>query len=152
VDPDARREAFERFLQEETPAIEDLRTFVGGELRQHLDFSIESLSKLDAFLGNLTRDPEWVSSPLFEPYVDDIRVWLTVRVAYYLAACLRCRYGATWRLEEDPDAPFRGAPVLNVLGLEISPLEIAHSSILRSLPAGLFGAVEELRRHLDDVH
>ena len=112
---------------------------------------VDSLRKLDAFLANLTKDPDWATSPLFTPYRDNISPWLTVRVAYYLACCLERRYGATWRLEEDPDAPFAGAPVLNVRGLEISPLEIARSTLARTIPNGLYGVGEELRRGIDDA-
>jgi hypothetical protein len=152
VDSRERREAYEEFLREEESAIEDLRHFVGGELKQHLNCSIDSLSKLDAFLRNLTADPGWAKSPLFEAHCDDVQTWLTVRVTHYLACCLTRRYGASWRLEEDLDAPFAGVPVLSVRGLEISPLEIARSAVERALPHGLFGVAEELRVRLEDIH
>ena len=128
---------FEQFVSDESPAIEELRRFVGGELGPRLSGGVESLELLDSYIQNLTERPGWEADPLFSDYSSNIRPWLTVRIAYYLARVIRGGIGAEWRLEA-------GEPVLDVGLLHISPLEIAHAYMDGGVDGGLSGLYADL--------
>lgn len=132
---------FERFISDEEPAISQLRTFVGGELAPLLDGSIESLGRLDEFIRNLTRDANWATASLYSSVSKDIQPWLVVRVAYYLASCLRSRFGGAWRLEGR-------TPVLDLGNLTISPLEIANAYVSGQVDGGLSGLAADMAKEI----
>jgi hypothetical protein len=144
------RERFRQFTADEEPAIGQLRQLAGGELREALDGTIDSLVLLDRFIRNVTKDPDWSSSALFAAYpTTNIRNWLAVRVAYYLAACLRQGFGGEWRLSDQEKSPFYRTPVYRVRGREISPLEIGYSMVDGILGGGLAGVAAALQREVD---
>ena len=128
---------FEQFVADEEPAIDELRRFVGGQLGPRLDGTIESLELLDRYINNLTREPAWESDPLFATYTSNIRPWLTVRLAYYLAYVIKQRLEARWRLEADE-------PVLDLGALHISPLEVSHAYLNGDVDGGLAGLYADL--------
>jgi hypothetical protein len=139
---------FRQFVADEAHAIQQLRRFVGGELEGRLDETIGSLKLVDAFVENLTRKPNWSSSPLFVEYSKDIRLWLMVRLAYDLAACLKNRFGGEWRLVDQEGSPFFGTPVLRIRRHDISPLEIADSHLAGAVTGGLVAVAAALEREL----
>lgn len=128
---------FDRFVADEAPAIDQFRRFVGGELGPRLDGSLESLELVDRYIQNLTAHPGWESDSLFADYSSNIRPWLTVRLAYYLAQVIRRGLGGEWRLEEDE-------PILDLGSLHVSPLEIAHAYLDGGVDGGLAGLYADL--------
>jgi hypothetical protein len=128
---------FEQFVADEGPAIEELRRFVGGELGPRLDASIESLELLDRYVQKLTEPPGWESDPLFAGFSSNMRPWLTVRLAYYLARVVKQGLGGHWRLEADQ-------PVLDLGPLQISPLAVAHSYLDGDVDGGVSGLYADL--------
>lgn len=139
-------EKFRQFVADEPAAIEELRRFAGGELSKRLDGSLESLSLLDSFVSNVTSNPQWETSSLFEGL--HIRSWLAVRLAYYLGLYLRRTYGAEWYLSRDASAPVLGTPVMIVGEMEISPLEIADAYLRGTVDGGLTGVARDLGMHV----
>jgi len=128
---------FNQFVADEGPAIEEFRSFVGGQLGPRLDASIESLDLLDRYIENLTEPPGWESDQLFASYSTNIRPWLTVRLAYYLARVIKEGLGGQWRLEASD-------PVLDLGPVHVSPLEIAHSYLNGDVDGGLAGLYADL--------
>ena len=141
-------EQFDQFKADEDGAIDQLRVFVGRALGDRLDRSLPSLEFLDRFVQNLVADPEWMKSALFRDVSDNVRTWLAVRVAYYLAACLRDVYDVECDLSEDHDSPVIGTPVLSIEGVEISPLEIASAYLDGAVVGGLQGLVKDLQNEI----
>jgi hypothetical protein len=137
---------FHRFRADEQPAIDQLKHFVGRGLAPHLDGSVQSLAVLDQFISNLTKDPGWMASPLFRDISEDIRRWLAVRLAYYLAAYLRRVYAVDWRISDDDESPVYDTPVLSINNIEVSPLEIANAYLVGGVKGGLYGLVSDLER------
>ena len=135
-------EAFREFVQDEGPALEQLRALVGGEAAKHLDGSADSLGVLDAFVVNLTASPDWEHSELYAE-VRDIRKWLAVRIAYYMGVYARNSYGCDWHPSQLDD-PAKGSPVLSVEGVEFSPLEVAWSLLAGDVEGGLVGFFADL--------
>jgi len=140
----ANRLQLQEFIDDQPGSIEQLRHLVGEEIAPSLDESLESLEKLDLFLGGLTEDEDWTSSSLFSEVSDDMSSWLTVRVAYYLAACLQKRFECEWSLSTDESSPVQGTPVLTIHGIAISPLEIASERLAGRVEGGLAGLVSDL--------
>ena len=132
---------FEEFVSDEPAAIEQLRSFVGGELTRCLDLRVESLALLDEYVTNLTASPDWDESPLLQNANANVRSWLTVRLAYYLAAVIRSGLGGSWRLEGDE-------PVLDLEYINISPLEIASACLRGEVDGGLSGLYTDLAAEL----
>jgi hypothetical protein len=128
---------FKQFVADEGPAIEELRGFVGGQLGPRLNASIESLELLDRYIEHLIGEPSWESDALFANYSRNIRPWLTVRLAYYLARVIKQSLGAQWHLEGDE-------PILDLGPLHISPLEVAHSYLDGDVDGGLTGLYADL--------
>jgi hypothetical protein len=136
-----RQSNFERFLADEAPAIDQLRRFAGGQLGPLLDGSLESLGFLDRYIQSLTQHQGWESDSLFAAYSSNIRPWLTVRLAYYLADVIKRGLGGKWRME-------REEPVLDLESLHISPLEIAHAYLDGVVDGGLAGLYADLAINL----
>src|SRR5688572_4339686 len=110
---------FNGFVSDQQPAIDELRTFCGGELGPRLDLTLGSLELLDEFVDNLLASG-LDENPLFKDAATPIRPWLTVRLAYYLAAVITEHLPGEWRLENNQ-------PVLDLASLHISPLEVSHA-------------------------
>lgn len=136
--------SFREFIDDEEPAIEELKTLVSGELRSKLDGSADSLELLDRFARNLTADPEWASSPLFDDISEDMEIWLSVRIGYYIARCLQKRFDCLWELSSDPESSAFQTPIMNVGGFEVSPLRVGYACLREELDGGLKGWLEEL--------
>ena len=134
---------FAHFVADEGPAIEQLRHLVGGNAGKHLDGSSDSLGVLDTFVANLISTPEWERSELFEG-LGDIRVWLAVRVAYYMGLYARNELGCEWFLGEDSESDTHGTPVLAVDGIEFSPLLVSAALLEGGVQAGLVGFFADL--------
>jgi hypothetical protein len=133
----------DRFVRDESPAIEELRRFVGGRATSSLDGSEDSLAVLDAFLVNLTHDTCWTESPLFQN-IPNVQSWLTVRVAYYIGLCFKRYYGGEWYLSREGTHPTTNTPVLSVCGIEVSPLEVADALLRGEVDNGLVGFFRDL--------
>lgn len=141
-------ERFAKFVQDQDAAIDELRTFVSGEVGPKLDGSAESLAMLDQYVKTLTV-PGWEESSLFgDRSGDKIIRWLTVRVAYYLAWSLQKRFGVKWQLSSDAGAAVYRTPVLVIDGVEISPLEVANAYIRGDVERGLVGLTRDLEEAL----
>ncbi len=145
-------ERFSRFVEDQAPAIAELREFIGGEVGPALDGSLSSLASIDRFIASLTSEPGWARSSLFRDGPANPEKWLTVRVAYYFAQCLRNRYGCEWRLSSDADSPVHNTPVLVIGRIELSPLEISRALIRGEIEGGLAGLVRELDAELQQTN
>lgn len=130
------QERFNGFVADQQPAIDELRTFCGGELGPRLDLTLGSLELLDEFVGNLLQSG-LDENPLFRYASTPVRTWLTVRLAYYLAAVIAHHLPGEWRLEN-------AQPVLDLASLHINPLEVAHAYLNDELENGLAGFYADL--------
>ena len=134
---------FAHFVADEGPAIEQLRRLVGGNAGKHLDGSSDSLGVLDTFVANLIATPKWERSELFDG-LGDIRLWLAVRVAYYMALFARGELGCDWYLCADSESDLYGTPVLAIDGIEFSPLVVSAALLEGGVDAGLVGFFTDL--------
>ena len=134
---------FASFVADEGPAIEQLRRLVGGNAGKHLDGSSDSLGILDTFVANLIATPEWERSDLFLG-LGDMRLWLGVRVAYYMGLYARRELGCEWYLSWDSESDAYGTPVLAIDGIEFSPLLVSAALLNGGVHAGLVGFFTDL--------
>lgn len=138
-DPEVK---FRRFLFLQERGLQDLRTFLGGEVAKKLDGRVESLTLLDRVFARILAKPNWESDAIYEGV--DIREWLAERLSYYLGAVLTRLYGAQWYLSQDKESPAFGTPVMRIGDVEISPREVVDAYLLGGVEGGLEGLVRDL--------
>lgn len=134
----------EEFKRDESECIQQLREFVGGEAAKELDGSPQSLRLLDAFVANLTARGDWASSDLFREVSPNMEKWLPVRIGYYFATVVRGEGASEWHLSVAPESRLVGTPVMELNGVEFSPLEIAHALVKGEVRGGLSQLLQDL--------
>jgi hypothetical protein len=140
-----RRLEFDKFVQEAAPVLSDFAKRLGLENPQSIAVNPEAfLEPIDDFMKD-------------QVIMDDDRIWIVARLAYFIGQILIQRFGGEWLLNERPDSRFflqyvvGRFPSTSNPNVTIDPLRIASEFLAapsgRSLERTITEAIEEFLTH-----